>query len=343
MVDGWALSRGYCAGNGSSGSIVNCHGNWTYWWDNYDSQSDLGSSSRDAILNFSEHNLEMYVLGDCTELLVKDFVIPCHTFLRCVSENGRGPNITGVGTMCDQATEGFRLDAAAPCNLNTVNSTMAIFADYPDLATNTVGVVSSNSFQGTARFFNSALFGGPYWDFIVGGGDIGFAQVHMLDHSFRGSRVDGGVLQLINNGAYISYNGTSNFPPYNVAFGAGAGITGKASEMIGCYAYNGCSYGNPNANNPVLAWVNYNLATPLTPVNSYTIAPPLLLISSSGIAQSSTLTWPGNIGAFDLYYTPSLASPVTWTLVTNAPFFSNSQWTVTLTNYTSNGFYRLQQ
>ena len=158
MVDGWALSKGYCVGNGSSGSIVDCQGNWTYWWDNYDSASDLNNDNgawKEPVLNFSEHTLNMYTFGNCTELLVKDFVIPSHTFLHCVSENGRGPNITGVGTICDETGEGFRFDAAGPCNFNTVNSTMAIFADYPDLQTNVVGVVSSANFQGAARFFNS--------------------------------------------------------------------------------------------------------------------------------------------------------------------------------------------
>jgi T5SS/PEP-CTERM-associated repeat protein len=343
MVDGWALNQGYCVGNGSSGSIVDCHGNWTYWWDNYNSSSDLTSSDRPPVLNFAEHNLEMYVLGDCTELLVKDFVIPSHTFVHCISENGRGPRITGVATMCDETTEGFRLDAAAPCNLNTVNSTLAIFADYPDLDTNTVGVISSNSFAGTARFFNTALFGGPYWDFIVGGGDVGFSQVHMLDHSFLGSRVDAGVFHLVNNGAYISYNGASNFPPYNVAFGAGAGITGKASDMIGCYAYNGCSFENSSPNNPLLAWVNYNLATPLIAVSSYALTPPLLSINSTQTMQSATLTWPNGVGAFDLYYTPSLVPPISWTLITDTPLFLNNQWSVALTNNTPGGFYRLQQ
>ena len=33
MVDGWQLWRGYVVGNGSSGTITMCHGNWTYWID----------------------------------------------------------------------------------------------------------------------------------------------------------------------------------------------------------------------------------------------------------------------------------------------------------------------
>jgi hypothetical protein len=343
MVDGWALNRGYCVGNGSSGSIVDCQGNWTYWWDNYDSSSDLTSSDRPPVLNFAEHNLGMYILGDCTELLVKDFVIPSHTFLHCISENGRGPNVTGIGTMCDETTEGFRFDAAAPCSFNTVNSTMAVFADYPDLDTNTVGVVSSTNFQGVGHFFNSALFGGPQTDISVGGGELDFDLMHMLDHAFIGSSVSGGVLQLVNSGAYITYNGTSNFPPYDVAFGAGAGISGKASALIGCYAYNGYSLGNPNASNPVLTWITYNLATPLVPVISFTISPPLMSISASALPEVSGLSWPGDLGAFNLYSTSDLTPPVIWSWVTNAQLFSSNQWSVTLTNSTLNGFYRLQQ
>ncbi len=349
MVDGWALNRGYCVGNGSSGSIVDCQGNWTYWWDNYDSASDLNGNWRGPVLNYSEHNLDMYVLGDCTELLLKDFVIPSHTYLRCISESGRGPNITGIGTMCDETAEGFRFDAAGPCYFNTVNSTMAIFADFPDLQTNVVGVVCGTNFQGTVRFFNSALFGfggmpaiGPY-DFIVGGGDVGFESMHMLDHAYSGGRVGGGVFHLVNNGAYVTYNGPSNFPPYNVAFGAGSGIAVKVSEMVGCYAYNGCSFDNYNPNNSLLAWVNYNLSTPLIAVNSYALTPPLLSIKSTQTMQISTLIWPNGVGAFDLYYTPSLVPPISWTSITDTPLILNNQWSVALTNNTPGGFYRLQQ
>jgi hypothetical protein len=285
----------------------------------------------------------MYILGDCTELLVKDFVIPSHTFLHCISENGRGPNVTGIGTMCDETTEGFRFDAAAPCSFNTVNSTMAVFADYPDLDTNTVGVVSSTNFQGVGHFFNSALFGGPHSDFSVGGGELDFDLMHMLDHAFIGTSVSGGVLQLVNSGAYITYNGTSNFPPYDVAFGVGAGISGKASELIGCYAYNGCSLGNSSASNPVLTWVTYNLATPLVPVNSYTVTPPVMSMGASALPEGSVLSWPSYIGAFNPYFTSNLTAPATWRLVTNVPLFSSNRWSIILTNNTFDGFFRLQQ
>ena len=345
MVDGWALAKGYRIGNGSSGSIVDCHGNFTYWWDNYDSQSVLSTTggARDAVQKFAEHNLEMYFLGDCTELMVKDFVIPSRTFLHCGSENGRGPNLTGIGTMCDATGEGFRLDAAAG-NLSTVNSTLAVFADYPDLTNTTVGVVSSN-FQGTARFFNTALFGGPYWDFIIGGGEVDFAQVHMLDHSYRGSRVDSGVLQLVNLNAYISYNGPGSdvFPVYNAAFGASAGLSGKVCELVAAYALNGCSYANANPANPVLAWANYNLATPLSATASLSVTVPLIAIRFPPGATNVTLTWPGTNGAFLLDSASSLTPPIAWTPESMTPNLANGQWSLSQpVTSASNRFYRLQ-
>lgn len=345
MVDGWALSKGYRVGNGSSGSIVDCHGNFTYWWDNYDSQSVLSTSggARAAVQNFAEHQLEMYFLGDCTELMVKDFVIPSRIFLHCGSENGRGPNLTGIGTMCDATGEAFRLDAAT-ANLSTVNSTLAVFADYPDLTNTTVGVLSSN-FQGTARFFNTALFGGPYWDLVIGGGEVDFAQIHMLDHSYRGSRVDSGVMQLVNLNAYISYNGPSSdvFPIYKVAFGAGAGLTGKVCELVAAYALNGCSDANANPGNPVLAWANYNLATPLSAAANLSVTVPPISIRLQPGATNATLAWPGTNGAFLLYSAPNLTPPIPWTLETSTPGFSNTLWSLSQpVTLASNRFYRLQ-
>jgi T5SS/PEP-CTERM-associated repeat protein len=346
MVDGWALNRGYVVGNGSSGSIVDCQGNWTYWWDNYDSASDLGTGARPNVLAFAEHNLQMYVLGNCTELLVKDFVIPSHTFVHNVSENGLGPNVTGIGTMCDETLEGFRFDAASAGNFNTVNSTLAIFADYPDLQSNAVGIVTSGGFEGTARWFNSALFGfgglpalGPY-DFNLGGGDIGLDSVHMLDHAYAGSCVNGGVLHLINNGAYITYNGASNFPPYHVAFGVAAGLPGKASELIGNYAYHGYNYVNSGANNPLFAWLDYNLTTPYTPANPFSVVPPPLSIKAS--TNELTISWPTNLGAFTPCFTSDLTS--NWTFVTNVPLLLGNRWTTAVPNHAGGGgFFRLQQ
>lgn len=263
MVDGWALQDGFTIGNGSSGTIADCHDNWTYWVENYNSQSSLPQSVQAPVLSYSSHNLQMYVLGHCTEEMVKDFSIIEKTYVDCIAENGHGPQVTLINNYCDASIQGFVLDAAAPdCTVNAVNMPMTTFnfGGYSDQAQATVAVLSTTNFQGTARFTSSILWGGTYLDFVVNGGDVGFDMVHMDNHSFIGSVVNGGVFHLINNSAYISYSGTSNFPPYNVTFGAGAGLPGRTNEFIGCYAYNGCSLANLATNNPVNCWNDYALA-----------------------------------------------------------------------------------
>ena len=342
MVDGWALKTGYKVGNGSTGSIVDCHGNWTYWWDNYASASILGGAQRPAMMNYCQRNLEMYVLGDCTELLVKNFVIPGKTFLRTFAQNGRGPNVTYISPMADQCIEGMRFESAAPGAIDMVNSTLAIFADESvnaDLTNATVGAVSTANFQGLARFYNLALFARPFWDFIVGGGDLRLDMTHMLDHSFQGSKVDGGTLHMINNSPYIAYTGTP-FPVYNVTFGAGAGTPGKVSEVIGCSTRTGFSIAN-NSASPILAWGNFRLdSNPAYP--TVNVSPPQLSLASAG--ANATLSWPTNGGAFNLLAATAVSPPANWTMATNPQIFSNGQWTVTLPIPTNgNLFHRLRQ
>jgi autotransporter-associated beta strand protein len=263
MVDGWALKTGYTIGNGSEGAIVDCHGNWTYWIDNNDSQSSLPGNGQAPVLSFVSHFMQMYVLGNCTELMVKDFSIIEKTYVNCVTENGQGPRVTLINNYCDATIQGFVLDAAsASSTVNAVNTPMTTFnfGGYGDQAQATVAVLSTTNFQGTARFTSSVLWGGTYLDFNVNGGDVGFDGVHMDSHSFIGSVVNGGVFHLVNNSAYISYSGASNFPPYNVTFGANAGFAGKTNEFIGCYAYNGCGMINVASNNPVDCWNDYALS-----------------------------------------------------------------------------------
>jgi hypothetical protein len=241
---------------------VDCHDNWTYWVVNYDSQSVLPQQVQAPVLSFASHYMQMYLLGNCTELMVKDFSIIENTFAHCTAEGGKGPNITLINNYCDATIQGFVLDAAGPCIINAVNTPMTTFnfGGYGDLAQATVAVLSTTNFQGTARFTSSVLWGGTYLDFNVNRGDVGMEMVHMDNHSFIGSIVNGGIFHLINNSAYISYSGTSNFPPYNVAFGPNAGSAGKSSEFIGCYAYNGCMFSNPGTNSAVNCWNDYALS-----------------------------------------------------------------------------------
>ncbi|MDB6067592.1 MAG: Carbohydrate binding family 6 [Pedosphaera sp.] len=258
MVDGWALKTGYIIGNGSEGTIVDCHGNWTYWIDNYDSQSSLPGGVQAPVLSFVSHNMEMYVLGNCTEVMVKDFSIIEKTYVDCITENQKGPRVTLINNYCDASIQGFVLDAASPsATINAVNTPITVFnfGGYADQAQATVAVLSTSNFQGTARFTSSVEWGGNYLDFNVNGGDVGINGFHSDNGSAIGSIVNGGVFHLINYSASVSGN-----PVYNVTIGAGAGIAGRTNEFIGCYAYNGCNLVNIAANNPVSCWNDYALS-----------------------------------------------------------------------------------
>jgi hypothetical protein len=62
-------------------------------------------------------------------------------------------------------------------------------------------------------------------------------------------------------------------------------------------------------------------------------------------AQGLVLHWAGtsNDAPASVYYATSLTPPTTWTLVTNAPAFTNDQWMVALPVGTNtSGYYRLQ-
>jgi len=336
QVDGWAIKNAFTIGNGSRGSIIECMANLSYWADNNLSASQLISAWQPPITDFVEHNLDWFVLGDCTELMVKNFDYRCRTFMLCVDQNGRGPWINGILTMVDAAVECFRFDAAADCLINIVNPEwMVTLADYPDLTG--YGIISTPNFQGKARLFNAPLWGGREWDYVIQGGDVGIELAHMDYLSSFGSKVDGGVLHLINGG----FEGnTSSY--YNIPFNsASAGVPGKISEIIGCYAWTGLTNTLANPNNPVSLWGNFGINKLVTQTPFDVTAPKL---QTSFSANAISLVWSNNMGAFNLYSTPELASPIIWTLVTNVPYYGTNRWTVT--DFTANSpqlFYRLSQ
>jgi hypothetical protein len=69
--------------------------------------------------------------------------------------------------------------------------------------------------------------------------------------------------------------------------------------------------------------------------------PPQLVLASS--APNVLLAWTNNMGAFNLYSSPTLSSPV-WSVMTNVPYFATNRWTITDSiNNSSRLFYRLQQ
>ncbi len=304
MMDGWALLRGYAIGNGSSGSIVDCHDNWTYWVENYDSNSQLPQSVQAPVLEFVDHHLQMYPLGNCTEQFIKDFSIIENTFMHTVAENGAGPNLTLINTYCDASIQAFELDSSGSNTIYAVNTPMTPFNfnDDSDLANDTVGVISTTNFQGTARFFNSVLWGGSHLDFNINGGDVGMDEVHLGNNSVLGSTVNGGVFHLINSSANASGN-----PIYNITFGTNAGLAGATSEYIGCYAYNGCSLINLAASNPISCWNDYALSAysvldPGQPV-FYNIYPNGLALYQNTSRLSFTALAPAGVAAGNVVVT----------------------------------------
>ena len=338
QVDGWAIKNAFTIGNGSSGSVIECMANLSYWVNNTLSASQLPGSSQPPIKDFTEHNLDWFLVGDCSELMVKNFDYLCHDFMHCVSQNGRGPWINGILTMCDAAVECFRFESSAYSRINIVNPEwMVTLADYPDLTG--YGVISTPAFQGSARFFNAPLWGSRLWDYLVQGGDVGFELTHMGYLSTHGTEVDGGVVHLINGG--FEGNTASQ---YTVPFtSASAGVPGKISEMIGCYAWTGMNFTRANTNNSINAWGNFGINT-LAGQSPFVVTPPQLQLLGSTSAQTISLSWSNNMGAFNLISAPGLGTSAGWTVVTNVPYFGTNHWTVTLPVGGELGrFFRLQQ
>lgn len=280
MADGWTIKNGFNVGNGSSGSIVDCMGNWTYWIDNGQSASILPPSVQGPVLEFVLHQSQMYELGNCSELLVKNFNIIENACLSTRTENGLGPNATMIGDYCDASIRGIVLNSAQS-TINAVNTALCVFNvnNDSDLSTSTADILSTTNFQGTAKFLNTSMFAEPNWDANINGGDVTLELAHMAN-SQNGSFVNDGAFHLVNLSASTIGN-----VPYNLTFGINSGIAGETNEFVGCYAYNGCSYFNIATNfNPASVWIDYALSR-------YSVVNPSLPIiynsfpSGSGIFQ----------------------------------------------------------
>ena len=353
MVDGWALETGCQIGNGSSGSIVNCHENFSFWVEYWpDAGKGLSGTEAPAVESFGKHNLQYYLLGDCSESFVASFSIQANIFMHGFSENDTGPNVTSINTMCDSTYQPFVFSGPGPSTVNIVNPNwLVVVSGYSDL-TNATALTTTANYQGTIRVFNSPLCGGiPINDYVIGGGDVGFELVHLYQYANSGIQVNGGVFHLINCGGINVVHGASG--TFNLTLGAGAGIAGKTNEFIGDYAFNGYTFTNLNADNPANVWVDYAInnyasldiqsAISVTPTNVIT---PLSVQSAPG-SPALVLQWSDNgsgpASQPSLYQASSLAQPIAWTLVTNAPALSNGQWTVKLSKSTNvAGFYELR-
>jgi autotransporter-associated beta strand protein len=261
MVDGWALMTGVHVGNGSSGSIVDCHANWTFWIDNFSSPNALQGGAQAPVLAFAMSNMQYYVLGGCTELFVKDFSIIENIYMHCSSENGRGPNVTAISAMCDSTYQCFVFDSTAPCTFNDVNPEwlVSLNGGYAGL-TNQAVLITAADFQGIVRVFNSPTWGAHNHDYEVNGGDAGFELAHLNQYAFEGSQVNGGVFHLVNCGAFNSVDGGNGSSPYFMNFGANTGLAGKTNEVIGCFSYNGVRVGINNVAETGDIWMDYAVA-----------------------------------------------------------------------------------
>jgi autotransporter-associated beta strand protein len=261
MLDGWALKTGVQVGNGSSGTIADCHANWTFWIDNFASSHALAQQYQAPVVGFAMSNLQYYVLGNCTELFVKDFSIIQNMFMHCSSENGVGPMVTGISAMCDSTYQCFVFDSSGPCTLNDVNPEWLVSLNqgYPGL-TNQAIILTTTNFPGTVRLFNSPVWGPHNWDYIINGGDVGLELVHLNQYAYQGTKVNGGVFHLVNCGAFNAVDSGGGESPYMVTLGPNAGSAGKTNEIIGCFSYLGWNMADNNVTNPADVWMDYAIS-----------------------------------------------------------------------------------
>ncbi len=90
------------------------------------------------------------------------------------------------------------------------------------------------------------------------------------------------------------------------------------------------------------AWMNVASNSTLANYASVSQAAPALSIGGSGDG-GTVLNWPSSGVGFALYTATNLTPPVTWTLATNQPTFTNNQWQITLPpGPASSLYYRLQ-
>lgn len=261
MLDGWALKTGVRIGNGSSGTIADCHANWTFWIDNFASPHALQSAAQPPVNAFVMSNLQYYVVGNCSELFVKDFSIIENMYMHCSSENGVGPTVTGISAMCDGTCQCFVFDSTAPCTFNDVNPEwlVSLNGGYPGL-TNQAIILTTTNFQGTVRLFNSPIWGSHNNDYVVNGGDVDVELAHLWQYAYQGTKVSGGAFQLVNCGAFNVVDGGSGSPVYNLAFGTNAGIQGVTNEVIGCFSYSGWNVSDNNVTAPANVWMDYAIS-----------------------------------------------------------------------------------
>jgi hypothetical protein len=151
----------------------------------------------------------------------------------------------------------------------------------------------------------------PYWVRAISTGNnfAGYMSPDGINWTQQGATQ---TIAMTNNGYYVGLAVTS----HNNNYICDATFTNVVMNT-------NVNYGGSGPGNPSL--VNLTLTT--------------------AVSGNLVLQWPyqGNLSGVALYYTPSLAPPIIWTLVTNSLILSNNRWSVTLPENagTSAGFYEL--
>jgi hypothetical protein len=100
--------------------------------------------------------------------------------------------------------------------------------------------------------------------------------------------------------------------------------------------------GQRSSNSVWAAWMNVVSNTSLANYTSVTRSAPALSIGGSSDG-GTVLTWPASGVGFSLFTATNLTPPIIWTLATNQPVLSNSQWQITLPQDGDvSRYYRLQ-
>ena len=267
-VNGFPLDTGIAVGKGSNGYIVNTEGSPSYWFYAGDMiTKPVSSADLTAVRLHPTYNLEMYRMGRCVENMMNDYVIPSRVMLHCINEGTAGPYIQAEALMCDATVEAVRLDSAAATKMDIANGSFAIVADYPDLFPSAVAINATANFLGTARFYNTAIFGAVHTNFSIAGGDVGMELVHNLEFGGQGAQISGGTFHLINNNGLLTYDTTGD--TYNSAYLSQQyypfifttpGAASLTSEFIGCGTIRGYDY-SVTGLGAVNAWDNFSLST----------------------------------------------------------------------------------
>ena len=193
----------------------------------------------------------------------------------------------------------------------------------------------ANAVDGNLNTRWSSAYSDPQWIYVDLGANYNLTAVTLAWESAYGKAYQ---IQVSTNAS----NWTTIYSTTNGAGGTenltGLSGVGRYVRMYG--TQRGSQYGYSLWEFEVFGSVPEPVVTTQSPALSIQISP----------AQGLALRWPDDGNRElplqpDVYFTPSLAPPMTWMLITNVPTYSNGQWMLNLPIDTTDGqnFYRLQK